>query len=129
MDESDTQWSPGRRLPPPVLDALLAVAVVTAALIMVRRPGTVEGRPLTGRDLLVTVIAFGLVLVRGRWPLPLLGLSTALVISTVVSGNDSTGFVAATVVATYTVAAQTGRRTAWLAGGTVAVMVYVAMVA
>ena len=130
MDESGAHpSSPWRRVPRPALDALLAVAVVTAGLIMVRRPGTVEGRPVTGRDMLVSVIVFGLVLVRRRWPLPLLGVSTGLAIIAVVSGSDPAGFVAAAVVATYTVAAQTARRTAWLAGATVAVLVYAAMLA
>ena len=129
VDESGIQSSSWRRLPPPVLDALLAVAVVTAGLIGVRRPGTTEGRPVTSRDLLVAVIVFGLVFVCRRWPLPLLGVSTGLVIIAIGSGNDSAGFVAATVVAAYTVAARTNRRTAWLAGGTVAVVVYVAFMA
>ena len=68
------------------------------------------------------------VFVRRRWPLPLLGASTALVIIALATGNDPAGFVTATVVAAYTVAAQTSRRTAWLADGTVAVVVYVAFV-
>ncbi|GAA3698271.1 histidine kinase [Nonomuraea antimicrobica] len=130
MDESGIQSSPPwRQVPPLVLDVVLAVAVVAAGLIMVTRPGTAEGRPMTWQDALVAVIAFGLVFVRRRWPLPLLAVLTALVIAVAGSANDPAGFVAVTVVAAYTVAAQTNRRSAWLASGTAAAVGYVGTVA
>jgi len=133
MDEPGTAQLPPRRwrMPARVLDVVLATIVSAVALAMVGlgRPGVTEGRPLTWRDAAVTSIVFGLVLVRRRWPLPILLASTVLAVITVALGGDVAGFVAVTVIAAYTVGTHTNRRTAWLAGGTSGLVVYAAVVA
>ncbi|MCP2328304.1 signal transduction histidine kinase [Hamadaea flava] len=126
MDEPGTRPRPWWRVPPIVLDAALAATVAATTLVMVvyGRPGSTEGRALTWLDWLGALVAFGLVLVRRRWPLPVLVLSTAAAVVTVATAKDPAAFVATTVVAAYTVGTHTNRRTAWLAGGISAVVVY-----
>ncbi|MET8829544.1 histidine kinase [Streptomyces sp. NPDC004610] len=129
MDESGAWTSPsGRRIPPAVWDVLLAVTVVVAGLVMVGRPGTSEGRPVTGQDLFVAVVVFALVLARRRCPLLLLGVSAGLTIVGVAAGNSLSGFIAGVVVCACTGAAQADRRAVWPLAGAAAAAVYGAIV-
>ncbi|MEV6963865.1 histidine kinase [Hamadaea sp. NPDC051192] len=129
MDEPGTRPRPWWRVPPIVLDVALAAAVVATVLVMVAfgRPGTTDGRALTWLDWLGALVAVGLILVRRRWPLPVLVLSTASAVVTVAAAKEPAAFVATTVIAAYTVGTHTNRRTAWLAGGISAVVVYAAV--
>jgi len=132
VDEPGTQQSPTRRrVPALVLDAALGAAVAAVTLIIVAygRPGSTEGRPLTWLDGLSAVVAFALVFVRRRWPLPVLVVSALLAVVALAAGREPAAFVATTVVAAFTVATHTNRRTAWLAGGVAAMVVYAAVVA
>lgn len=118
-------------MPALAFDAVLAALVTagTLAVMAFGRPGTSEGRPLTWTDAALGVVVFGLILVRRRWPLPVLVVSTVLAVATLAGSDRREAFLGATIVAAYTVATQTNRRTAWLAGGTAALVVYASIVA
>jgi Signal transduction histidine kinase len=118
-----------RRLPPTVADAVLgaATAVGTLAVAVIGESETLR-RPLTWADVLIAVAAFGLVLVRRRWPLPVLAAATVLAVA-VIAATDLHLFFAPTAVAAYTVATRTTRVIAWMAGAISAATVYAAGVA
>jgi signal transduction histidine kinase len=113
-------------VPAIALDAVLGTAIAAAALVVVVAGGPDgEQRPLNWTDGVVAGAVAGLVLVRRRWPVPVLFASATLaVLAAAWTGDLVGGFVAATVVAVYTVAAHTSRATAWLAGGLTAVALY-----
>jgi signal transduction histidine kinase len=119
-----TGW-PGR-VPPMVADGILAAATAALmlAVVVLDAPETVR-RPLAWIDVLAAVGAFGLVLVRRRWPLPVLAASTVFAVA-VVAGAGVHLFFAPAVVAAYTVATRMGRVTSWAAGLASAVVVYAA---
>jgi signal transduction histidine kinase len=118
-------------VPALALDAVLGMAIVAAVLVVVVTGGPEsDGRPLSWADGAVAGTAAGLVLVRRRWPLPVLFASAVLaVLAADRAGELAGGFTATAVVATYTVAAHTSRATAWLVGGLTAVALYGGLVA
>src|SRR5690242_9345695 len=126
-----TPRAPRLRVPAILLDAVLATAIAAGALVVVVAGGPEgEQRPLNWTDGLVAGTVAGLVLVRRRWPVPVLvAAATLAVLAAAWTGELVGGFVAATVVAVYTVAAHTSRSTAWLAGGLTAVALYLGTVA
>jgi len=131
MDGPATAHPPvWRRMPATLFDAGFGVATAVATLVVLAfgRPG-VEGRPLTWVDALSAVGIVGLILVRRRWPIPVLAVSTALTVLGIALADRPDQFIVTTVVAAYTVAVQTDRRTAWVAGGIAAAAVFAAIVA
>ncbi|HEX6684287.1 MAG TPA: histidine kinase [Candidatus Limnocylindrales bacterium] len=131
MDESGTMQPPVRRRVPAILfDAALGAALAAATLVMmaVGLPES-EGRRLTWLDALVAVAVFGLVLLRRRWPVPVLTVSVVLIVAAIAWDVQPEAFAAPTVIAVYTVAAHTNRVTAWIAGAASGIAVYGAVVA
>ncbi|MFI2714411.1 hypothetical protein ACH495_30260 [Micromonospora sp. NPDC018662] len=94
---------------------MAAFAALILIMTVVGRPGEIEGRPLSWPDALVAGAAFVLVLVRRRWPLPVLAVS-ALLAATVAAGGQPPAVLVVTAVAAYTVAAHARQHAAWLAG-------------
>jgi signal transduction histidine kinase len=122
--------APRQWVPAIVLDAVLGMAVAAVALLVVASGGPeADGRPLTWADGVAAVTMAGLILVRRRWPLPVLTVSAVLAVLVVAWTAEAGGFIATTVVAMYTVAGHTRRATAWLAGVLTALALYVAIVA
>ena len=131
MDEPGARQSPApsRRVPPILVDAALGATTAAGTLVVAALgEAGIERRPLTWGDALIAVAAFGLILVRRRWPLPVLAAATALAVATV-AGTDVHLFFATTVVAAYTVASRLPRVTAWVACAASAAIVYAAGVA
>jgi len=130
VDEPGASRLPVRpgRVSPILVDAALgaAVAVGTLAVAVLGEPG--ERRPLAWVDGLIAVVGFGLMLVRRRWPLPVLAAATVLAVATVAT-TDVHLFFAPTVVAAYTVASRLPRVTAWLSCVASAAIVYAGGVA
>ncbi|NUT37585.1 MAG: two-component sensor histidine kinase [Hamadaea sp.] len=130
MDEPGTAPPPQRRVPPVLIDVVLAALVAggTLAAQAFGRPGRGEGNQLTWVDVLLAAVAVGLILVRRRWPLPILAISTLLALVTIGDVGKPLAFLGVTVIAAYNAATRTNRRTAWLAGGAAALLVYAAIV-
>jgi signal transduction histidine kinase len=123
--------APRQLVPAMVLDAVLGTAIVAAVLVVVVTGGPeAKGRPLTWSDGVFAGAVAGLILVRRRWPLPVLVVSGVLaVLAYAWIGELAGGFVATAVVAMYTVAAHTSRATAWQAGAVTALALYGGIVA
>jgi signal transduction histidine kinase len=129
VGESGVSQPPGRsrRGPATLVDAALAGAIAagTFAAAVLDASGT-GYRPVTWIDALISVVVFGLVLVRRRWPLPVLAASTVFAVGVAAGTDLHPVYVGATVVAAYTVATRTTRGTAWVASAVSAAIVYAA---
>ena len=115
---------------PQAFDAVLGLLVAWVAITMVLvGPGPERsGRNPTGADLLAVALAFGLITLRRRWPVPVFAAATVAALSTVIKSGLTPVLIIAALLCAYTVAAETNRRTAWLAGGTVAAAFYIGAV-
>ncbi len=112
------------------LDAVIGAVIGAATLAVVANgePGA-GGRRLTWVDVLVAVTVFALMVVRRRWPVPVLVVSAILAMIAIAWTDVDVAFIATTVVAVYTVATNTSRKMAWLTGALTSVPIYGAIVA
>ncbi len=114
---------------PQVLDAALGAVLATVGILTVV-VGTPEhpARPLTAGDLVAVVVAFGAVAARRLRPLPVLAVTTAATAGHLLLGGaeDQPVLIGALAIVAYTLATRTARRTAWLAAGTSAILLYAA---
>jgi signal transduction histidine kinase len=105
----------------------LADGALAAALYLVTLLSRVAGQPRRGAgDTTVTLIlgavVCGALVLRRRWPIPVLAVVTGAVLAAMVAGSARGPFLAGAVVAAYTVAAYTDRLTAFTAGGLAALL-------
>jgi signal transduction histidine kinase len=94
----------------------IAIAVVLFAVTLVT---TVTGRRLDAADVLLPALACGVLVVRRRWPLPVLVVSTlaAEFFLAPHRGHEGALLLAAPLIALYTVADASARRKALIGGG------------
>ncbi len=114
---------------PQALDAGLGILVAAVGILAVV-VDTAEhpGRPLTTGDLVAVVLAFGAVAGRRLRPLPILVTTTAAAAGhLLLVDEDQPVLIGALVIVAYTLATRSGRRTAWLAAGASAAVVYAAI--
>ena len=111
----------------PVAVDLLLVAVITVVplLFVAIRPG--EGRPSFQGELLIgAAIAIPLLVLRRRWPVPLLGVALVGSVVLMAITEERTPLLAAVVVLLFTVATAYERRTAVIAGIVTVAVLYTA---
>lgn len=114
-----TCWSRAHPLAP---DALLAVLVLACMVLgSFAGPHSPQGPVWEARSpgalsLALMTVCAGLLVLRRRRPLPVLGLTSALSVCEVVTGEPRAPVVMGAVIALYTVAAHTDRSTAWRVG-------------
>jgi signal transduction histidine kinase len=107
-------------------DASLGLLVAAVSIVIVLTgpgPHRVPESP-TLVDFVVAAVAFVLVALRRRWPILVFGAATAAGLLTVVGQGLTPVLMVAAFICAMTVAVQTNRRTAWLAGGTAALVFY-----
>jgi signal transduction histidine kinase len=111
---------------PQVADAVLgAVLGIVSLIAVVNGPKHDIGRSLTELDVVAAVLAFALVTLRRRWPLPVLAAAAAAAAWGIAVGGLVPVLTAAAVVCAYTVAATTTRTIGWAAGAATAAALYV----
>ncbi|MEH0842082.1 histidine kinase [Micromonospora sp. CPCC 205711] len=123
------EWRRVAREHPTVADALLAAALLAVSLLPVNPPGGPPRAPLTVGAVLLAVLGCAGLVLRRRYPLPVLVLATVTVIAAQLTGLARGPFVIIVAIAAYTVATRTDRRTAAVAGAVSALAVAVAAVA
>jgi signal transduction histidine kinase len=104
------------------LGLLIAALLIVAVLV---DPGPEEHAhaPLWA-DLGSVVLAFVLIALRRRWPVSVFAVATVAALIAVNWTELTPSLLIAALMCAYTVAAETNRRTAWLAGGGAAVVFY-----
>ncbi|MFD9187271.1 sensor histidine kinase [Streptomyces phaeochromogenes] len=112
---------------PQLVDMIIGVLLALVYLLSVW-DGKAESRH-PGRDLQVwdgvaAVAMVGLIAVRRRWPRVVLALTVVAAAVTIVVGEARAAQTVAAAIAGYTVATAYPRRTAWLFGGSAAVLLY-----
>ncbi|MBB5866918.1 signal transduction histidine kinase [Allocatelliglobosispora scoriae] len=132
MVETGRRWLRAWRVAarrPPVVDAVFGAALAASVLVaMVTGPGRGHGRSPGTADFVAAGLMFVLVALRRRWPLPVLAVATSATVVAFAAGGMRSAVIVATVIAAYTVASIYPRRTAWLAGGAAALIMYAASV-
>ena len=113
---------------PRVTDALLGLLVAGMSIVMVVvGPGPdKDPRTLTVPDVLVALLAVALIAARRRWPMAILAIATAGAVVVIVTDLPNAVLLVATYVALFTVALRADRRTAWIAGGCTAALLFLA---
>jgi signal transduction histidine kinase len=118
---------------PQVADAVLGAVLATVSLLMVvngpdhgRGPGELDdlGRSLTALDVVAAVLAFALITLRRRWPLPVLAAATAAGAWGIAVGGLKPVLTVTAVICAYTVAVTTTRTIGWAAGAATAGALY-----
>jgi len=112
---------------PQAMDVIIGVLLALVYLIAVW-----DGKPESrhpGRDLhiwdgVVAVAIVGFIAVRRRWPREVLVLTVVTTAITIAAGEARAAQTVTAAIATYTVADTFPRRTAWLFGGSAAVLLY-----
>jgi signal transduction histidine kinase len=115
---------------PVAFDAVLGLLVAVASIVSVLTPHGPHRAPesLTPLDVVAAAVAFVLVALRRRWPVPVLAAATAAGLLTVVARGLTPVLMIAAFICALTVAVQTNRRTAWLAGAAAALVFYIGAV-
>ena len=115
---------------PVVFDAGLGLAVAALLIVAVLvDPG--PERHAHGPvwvDLGAVVVTLVLITLRRRWPVPVFAVATVAALVAVNWTEQTPSLLIAALISAYTVAAETNRRTAWLAGAGAAVVFYVGAV-
>ncbi|GAA2520586.1 sensor histidine kinase [Winogradskya humida] len=113
---------------PQVTDAVAGGFLFVFALISVAAPTGADrgGGPPAGLDFLVCGVAWVLVALRRRWPLPVLAVSAAFTILAISTPLLLPPATLAVLVCAYTVATRTARMVAWPSALAAAVAVYLA---
>ena len=111
---------------PVAFDAVLGLVVGGSSIVAVLTgPGPHrEAHSPTTLDVIAAVLAFALVTLRRRWPVPVFAAATAAGQLTVIARGLTPVLMIAAFVCALTVAVQTNRRTAWLAGAAAALVFY-----
>jgi signal transduction histidine kinase len=124
---------------PQIVDGLLAAALVIPAVIAMVfndnentsddvADGFDIGPGLTTANVTAGVLAFVLITVRRRWPLPAFIVSTVVTVAFGLGVGLLPQLLMATVACAYTIGAHIGRRTAWISGVVAATGIYAAAV-
>jgi signal transduction histidine kinase len=115
---------------PQAWDAALGLIIaVWSIVIVLTGPGPQrEARDPTPADFVVAVVAFLLVALRRRWPIPVFAAAAATALATVISHGLTPVLMVTAFISAATVAVHTSRRTAWITGGTVAALFYLGAV-
>jgi signal transduction histidine kinase len=116
------------RFHPVAFDALagLVLAAFSVAIVLAGPGPQREPRTPTAADIGAALLAFVLVALRRRRPVVVLGAATAAAIWPVTTDGPAPVLTVAAFICAYTVAVETNRRTAWVAGGSAAAILYVA---
>ena len=106
-----SRWRPG----PKTFDALVAAVALLLALLTAERDAPVTMERFTAPLLLLAIAGSAALLVRRRYPLAVLAVSTGAATTTMFLLDSATGLFIASLVALGTVASRTDRHTTWLA--------------
>ncbi|MFI6934311.1 sensor histidine kinase [Streptomyces sp. NPDC050287] len=116
-------WRQAARAHPLVVDGVLAAALYTASLLAPVLPGDPPQRvPLTATVAVLAALACGALVFQRRWPIPVLAVTTGIACVSMIVSDAQGVFLGAPVIAAYTVAVRTDRRTAWTAGAAAALV-------
>ncbi|WP_174530236.1 sensor histidine kinase [Micromonospora maritima] len=110
------RWRRVARAHPIVADALLAAVLFTVSLLPVNPPGGPPRDPLTAGAVLLAAAGCTALVLRRRFPLPVLAVVTVAAAISLLAQQARGPFVLTVAVAAYTVATRTDRRTAVAAG-------------
>lgn len=115
---------------PQLADALVGVFLFGFALVAIATPagdqGDRRGETVAELDFAACAVAFVLIALRRRWPLPVFAVSTACTVLAVSTPWLLPPAALASLICAYTVATRTARAVAWLSGLVAGVAVYVA---
>jgi signal transduction histidine kinase len=119
-----------RQWRPQVADALAGVSLFTFALFETAAPvgdhGDYRGGPADGLDFVACWVAFVLIALRRRWPLPVFAVSVGCTVLAVSTPWMLPPAALTSLVCAYTLATRAARAVAWLSGVAAGVAVYVA---
>ena len=115
---------------PAAFDAALGLLVGAFSIVIVLTGPGPERSPSTPNlaDIGAALLAFALVALRRRWPVPVFAAATAAALWPTIRNGPPPVLLVAVFVCACTVAVETNRRTAWIAGGSAAVVLYTAAV-
>ncbi|MER7460785.1 sensor histidine kinase [Micromonospora sp. NPDC126480] len=113
---SRTDWRRAARAHPTTVDALLAALLFVVSLLPVDPPGGPPRDPLTPGAVLLALVGCAALVLRRRYPLPVLALTTVAAAASLLVEQARGPFVLTVALAAYTVATRTDRRTAAAAG-------------
>jgi signal transduction histidine kinase len=111
---------------PVAFDAVLGLLIGAVSIVVVLTgpgPNRVPQAP-TPLDFAAAVVAFVLVALRRRWPIPVFAAATVAGLLTVLARGLTPVLMIAAFICAMTVAVQTNRRTAWQAGAAAALLFY-----
>jgi signal transduction histidine kinase len=111
-----------------VVDVTIAATVCAGALIYEVVDASDVGASLDAFDFATCAVAAALILLRRCAPLPVWVVATLAAVWSLTLDDDQGVLRVAAIVALYTVASTSGRRTAWIAGAATAVALYVTTV-
>jgi signal transduction histidine kinase len=115
---------------PQVADAVAGLLLFAFALVAIAAPAgdhdERRGGPSAGLDFVNCGVAFVLVALRRRWPLPVFAVSAGWTVLAVSTPWMLPPVALASLICAYTVATRTARAVAWLSGLAASVAVYVA---
>jgi len=115
---------------PAAFDAALGLLIGALSIVVVLTGPGPERQPATPTlaDIVAAVLAFVLVALRRRWPVPIFAAATTAALWPVIKDGPPPVLLVAAFVCACTVAVETSRRTSWIAGGVAAVVLYTAAV-
>jgi signal transduction histidine kinase len=114
-------WRQAVRAHPLVVDGVLAAALYMASLLAPLVPGDPPQRvPLTVTVAVLATLSCAALVVRRRWPSAVLAVTTGVSCVSLIVSDAHGVFLGAPVIAAFTVAMYTDRRTAWTAGAAAA---------
>ena len=117
----DRSWPALRTV---VVDLAIAATVCAGALIFEVVDAGDVGASLDAVDFATCAGAAALILLRRRAPLPVLVVAVIAAVWSLIPDDDQGVLRVAAIVALYTVASTSGRRTAWIAGAATAAALY-----
>lgn len=118
----DRSWPALRTV---VVDLAIAATVCAGALLFEAFDAGEVGGGLDAVDFATCGGAVALILLRRRAPLPVLVVAVIAAVWSLIPDDDQGVLLVAALVALYTVASTSGRRTAWMAGAATAAALYV----
>lgn len=113
---------------PVVGDLVLASTVAVVPLVVQATGPRSLDASLDAADVVVSVVAFALIMARRRAPLVVLGVSLAAAVVAMLPDDGHVVLEIVACIVLYTVASTSTRRIAWIAGATTAVVLYVTAV-
>jgi signal transduction histidine kinase len=105
---------------------LLVLAVIVPAMVLALHRGFVADDPTpdAGGSVLALALAVPLVLLRRRWPVPVLAIAVFLAVVVITITDQRSPLLIAVVILLFTVASESSRRTALVAGAVTGVALY-----